>query len=192
MPQGDRPASAADDLARRAAPQQGELARDQKIGRRVVTGLRVWFLVVVPLGLISTAFVHALSPLWPYSATIWASGPAAALLALRICRRPSRQVQGQLPGPLGRRLNTQVSMVSYTSRVIAHVSGIVSVVLVIASAVTIGAYAGSSAHSRHAAQKITESWHVVFAVLPALVLCVAIRVIVSRTRSREGNHVGRA
>ena len=182
---------AADDGARQAGAQRSELPQDQAIGWQVVTGLRIWFLVIMPLGLISTAFVHSLRPLWPYPAAWWASGPAAALLALRICRRPSRQAPGQMPGLLSRRLNIRMPMVLYTCRTIADVSGTTSVNLLIASAVSIAAYTGSSAGSA-GARDAARAWHWLFGVLPAQVLAIAIWVVVSRMRLRDQDGAGTA
>ena len=186
MPEGAQPAAGlADDLARRSPGQLSELARDQKIGQRMLRGQRVWFLVLMPLGLLGTAFARHVQPLWPYPAAIWASGPAVAWLALWICRRPSRQPWGRMPGLLGRRMKLRVPMVLYTSQAIADVTSVVSVLLLILSGVTIGAYSGSPAGSVQA-QHAAQAWHCLFGVLPALVLSVVVRVNAARGR-RRGN-----
>jgi hypothetical protein len=120
---GQPPAGAADDLTRHAAAQQQELARDQRIGKRVLLWQRLWFLVIMPLGLIGIAFARGVGPVWPYAAVLWASGPVAALAGLRICRSPSRQPIGPMPGPWSRRIKIPVAMVTYTSQTLASTWG---------------------------------------------------------------------
>lgn len=178
MPEGQPPAGAADSLARQATAQQGELARDQQIGRRVLLGQRLWFLVVVPAGLIAAAFIHGMHPLWPYPAVLWATGPVAALLGLLVCRRSSRQPVGPMPGPWSRRVKIPVPLVTYTSQTIAAVTLIVSLILVIFGG--LGAYLGS-----RGGQGVAPDWHLVIGVLPALVLAIIV-LVVSRQLKRRG------
>jgi hypothetical protein len=190
MTQGEgRPAvSTADSLTQHAAAQQGEQARDQQIGKRVLLGQRLWFLVVVPLALLAILFAH-IRPAWPYAAVVWATGPIAALLALRICRRPSRQAHGRMPTPWNPRLRMQTPMVTYTSQTIADLTILMSMILLVASIVYIAIDSGSPAGSAHALQ-VVKSWHALFGVLPALLLAIAVRVIVHQLRRRGEGAAG--
>lgn len=182
MQEGQPPADAADSLARQVPAQQGELARDQQIGKRVLLGQRLWFLVVVPAGLIAAALSHGVHPLWPYPAAWWATGPVAALLGMRICRRSSRQPVGPMPAPWSRRVKIPVPMVTYTSQTIAAVTLIMSLIAVIFGG--LGVYLGGRGGPGQG-QGVAPDWHVIFGVLPALVLATAV-LVVSRQMKRRG------
>jgi hypothetical protein len=190
MPDGGIPPdNVAESLAQHAATQQSDLARDQVIGKRVLLGQRLWFLVVVPACLIVTAFLRGVHPLWPYPAVVWATGPLAALLGLAICRRPNRQPYGQMPGPFARRLKIQVPPVTYTSQTIAHVTSVISIIILILSGIWLGLYSGAPAGSTDA-KDVPELWHALFGVLPALILSGTVYIAVFRFKRQREGHAG--
>ena len=73
-------------------------------------------------------------------------------------------------------------MVTYTSRTIALVTTIVSVLLIVGGGV--GAYLGSRSSSA-GDQGAAPDWHLVFGVLPALVLSVVVYLVAHRMK-RQG------
>jgi hypothetical protein len=147
-----------------AAPEQP--AADPRAARRILLRLRLWYLLIMPLGLISAVpigiLASGLRPLWPYPAAWAASGPAAGLLALDFARR--------------RRI--KVPMLRYTCTLISYLSGALAGMLfcVELAAAIRGAFSPGP---------VPVSWHLLFGVVPTVLLSVLLRVAVARTRQRD-------
>ena len=148
------------------APAPEQPAADPRVARRILLWLRLWYLLIMPLGLISAVPISILAPgrqaLWLYPAAWAASGPGAGLLALRFARR--------------RRI--KVPMLRYTCTLISYLSGFVTVVLFcVELAATIRDAFSPGPES--------VSVHVLFGVLPTLLLSILLRVVVAQTRQRD-------
>ncbi|MBO0867016.1 MAG: hypothetical protein J2P15_00485 [Micromonosporaceae bacterium] len=139
-----------------------------KAVRRQLLLLRLWYLVVMPVGLITTTvLLYHVRPLWPYLAVWVASGPAAGLVALGAARRHT----------------ARVPLLRYTCVRIAYLTGTVTGILLVGEV-------GALIHAAFApgwmsAARGAVTRQVVFAVLPGFLLCVALLVTVARLRQHD-------
>jgi len=148
------------------APAPEQPAADPRAARRILLRLRLWYLLVMPLGLISAVpiaiLASGLRPLWPYPAAWAASGPAAGLLALHFARR---------------RL-IKVPMLRYTCTLISYLSGALTGILFCVEL-------AASIRDAFSPGPVSVSWHLLFGVAPTVLLSVLLRVAVARTRQRD-------
>ncbi|HKT05530.1 MAG TPA: hypothetical protein VJT31_38930 [Rugosimonospora sp.] len=147
-------------------PPAEQPAADPRAARRILLRLRLWYLLIMPLGLVSgvpiSILAPGLRPLWPYAAAWAASGPIAGLLALYAARRRRVTVL---------RLRYTCVLISYLSGGFTGLLFCAEIAAAIRDAFTPGA--------------VAMSWHLLFGVLPTVLLCVVLRVAVARTRQRD-------